>query len=173
MTTILCVRKKNRVVMAGDGQVSMQNTFMKPSARKLRSTFDGKVIAGFAGSTADAFTLFEKFDEKLEQYNGKLLRSAVELAKEWRTDKMLRNLEALLAVSSAEASLIISGNGDVIEPDDGLIGIGSGGMYALAAAPALIDTNLSSRKIAEKSMKIASEICIYTNNQITYEELEF
>ena len=173
MTTILCVRKKNSVVMAGDGQVSMQNTIMKPSARKLRNTFEGKVIAGFAGSTADAFTLFEKFDEKLEQYNGKLLRSAVELAKEWRTDKMLRNLEALLAVSSAEASLIISGNGDVIEPDDGLIGIGSGGMYALAAARALIDTNLSPRKIAEKSMEIASEICIYTNNQITYEELEF
>jgi len=173
MTTILCVRKKNRVVMAGDGQVSMQNTIMKPSARKLRNTFDGKVIAGFAGSTADAFTLFEKFDEKLEQYNGKLLRSAVGLAREWRTDKMLRNLEALLAVSSAEASLIISGNGDVIEPDDGLIGIGSGGMYALAAARALIDTNLSPRKIAEKSMGIAAEICIYTNNQITYEELEF
>jgi len=173
MTSILCVRKKNRVVMAGDGQVSMQNTIMKPSARKLRNTFDGKVIAGFAGSTADAFTLFEKFDEKLEQYNGKLLRAAVELAKEWRTDKMLRNLEALLAVSSAEASLIISGNGDVMEADDGLMGIGSGGMYALAAARALIDTNLSPLKIAEKSMKIASEICIYTNNQITYEELEF
>ena len=159
--------------MAGDGQVSLQNTIMKPSARKLRITFDGKVIAGFAGSTADAFTLFEKFDEKLEQYNGKLLRSAVELAKEWRTDKMLRNLEALLAVSSAEASLIISGNGDVIEPDDGLIGIGSGGMYALAAARALIDTKLSSRKIAEKSMKIAADICIYTNNKINIEELEF
>ena len=173
MTTILCVRKKNRVVMAGDGQVSMQNTIMKPSAHKLRNTFDGKVIVGFAGSTADAFTLFEKFDEKLEQYNGKLLRSAVELAKEWRTDKMLRNLEALLAVSNSEASLIISGNGDVVEPDDGLIGIGSGGMYALAAARALIDTNLTPRKIAEKSMKIASEICIYTNNQISYEELEF
>jgi ATP-dependent HslUV protease subunit HslV len=139
----------------------------------LRNTFDGKVIAGFAGSTADAFTLFEKFDEKLEQYNGKLLRSAVELAKEWRTDKMLRNLEALLAVSSAEASLIISGNGDVIEPDDGLIGIGSGGMYALAAARALMDTKLSPRKIAEKSMKIAAEICIYTNENITYEELKF
>jgi len=173
MTTILCVRKKNQVVMAGDGQVSLQNTVMKPSARKLRITFDGKVIAGFAGSTADAFTLFEKFDEKLEQYNGKLLRSAVELAKEWRTDKMLRNLEALLAVSSAEASLIISGNGDVIEPDDGLIGIGSGGMYALAAARALIDTKLSPRKIAEKSMKIAADICIYTNDKITYEELEY
>jgi ATP-dependent HslUV protease subunit HslV len=126
-----------------------------------------------AGSTADAFTLFEKFDEKLEQYNGKLLRSAVELAKEWRTNKMLRNLEALLAVSSAEASLIISGNGDVIEPDDGLIGIGSGGMYALAAARALMDTKLSSRKIAEKSMKIAADICIYTNDKVTYEELEY
>jgi ATP-dependent HslUV protease subunit HslV len=159
--------------MAGDGQVSMQNTIMKPSARKLRNTFGGKVIAGFAGSTADAFTLFEKFDEKLEQYNGKLLRSAVELAKEWRTNKMLRNLEALLAVSSAEASLIISGNGDVIEPDDGLIGIGSGGMYALAAARALMDTKLSPRKIAEKSMKIAADICIYTNDKITYEELEY
>jgi ATP-dependent HslUV protease subunit HslV len=173
MTTILCVRKDNQIVMAGDGQVSMQNTIMKPSARKLRNTFDGKVIAGFAGSTADAFTLFEKFDEKLEQYNGKLLRSAVELAKEWRTNKMLRNLEALLAVSSAEASLIISGNGDVIEPDDGLIGIGSGGMYALAAARALMDTKLSPRKIAEKSMKIAADICIYTNDKITYEELEY
>ncbi|MEC7887041.1 MAG: ATP-dependent protease subunit HslV [SAR324 cluster bacterium] len=173
MTTILCVRKDNQIVMAGDGQVSMQNTIMKPSARKLRNTFDGKVIAGFAGSTADAFTLFEKFDEKLEQYNGKLLRSAVELAKEWRTDKMLRNLEALLAVSSAEASLIISGNGDVVEPDDGLIGIGSGGMYALAAARALIDTKISPRKIAEKSMKIAADICIYTNDKITYEELEY
>ena len=173
MTTILCVRKNNQIVMAGDGQVSLQNTVMKPSARKLRITFDGKVMAGFAGSTADAFTLFEKFDEKLEQYNGKLLRSAVELAKEWRTDKMLRNLEALLAVSSAEASLIISGNGDVIEPDDGLIGIGSGGMYALAAARALIDTKLNSRKIAEKSMKIAAEICIYTNDNISYEELKY
>jgi len=173
MTTILCVRKDNKIVMAGDGQVSLQNTIMKPSARKLRVTFDGKVVAGFAGSTADAFTLFEKFDEKLEQYNGKLLRSAVELAKEWRTDKMLRNLEALLAVSSAEASLIISGNGDVIEPDDGLIGIGSGGMYALAAARALMETKLSSRKIAERAMKIASEICIYTNDKIILEELEY
>ena len=173
MTTILCVRKDNQIVMAGDGQVSMQNTIMKPSARKLRNTFDGKVIGGFAGSTADAFTLFEKFDEKLEQYNGKLLRSAVELAKEWRTDKMLRNLEALLAVSSAEASLVISGNGDVIEPDDGLIGIGSGGMYALAAARALMETKISPRKIAEKSMKIAADICIYTNDKITYEELEY
>ena len=139
---------------------------------RSRRTFDGKVIAGFAGSTADAFTLFEKFDEKLEQYNGRLIRSAVELAKEWRTNKMLRSLEALLAVCSEEASLIISGNGDVIEPDDGLIGIGSGGMYALSAARALIDTDMGAREITEKSMQIAADICIYTNSQIQFEEIE-
>ena len=172
MTTILSVRKNNRVVMAGDGQVSMGNTVTKASARKIRRTFDGKVIAGFAGSTADAFTLFEKFDEKLEQYNGRLIRSAVELAKEWRTNKMLRSLEALLAVCSEEASLIISGNGDVIEPDDGLIGIGSGGMYALSAARALIDIEIGAREITEKSMQIAADICIYTNSQIQFEEIE-
>ena len=172
MTTILSVRKNNRVVMAGDGQVSMGNTVTKASARKIRRTFNGKVIAGFAGSTADAFTLFEKFDEKLEQYNGRLIRSAVELAKEWRTNKMLRSLEALLAVCSEEASLIISGNGDVIEPDDGLIGIGSGGMYALSAARALIDTDIGAREITEKSMQIAADICIYTNSQIQFEEIE-
>ena len=172
MTTILSVRKNNRVVMAGDGQVSMGNTVTKASARKIGRTFDGKVIAGFAGSTADAFTLFEKFDEKLEQYNGRLIRSAVELAKEWRTNKMLRSLEALLAVCSEEASLIISGNGDVIEPDDGLIGIGSGGMYALSAARALIDTEIGAREITEKSMQIAADICIYTNSQIQFEEIE-
>ena len=172
MTTILSVRKNNRVVMAGDGQVSMGNTVTKASARKIRRTFDGKVVAGFAGSTADAFTLFEKFDEKLEQYNGRLIRSAVELAKEWRTNKMLRSLEALLAVCSEEASLIISGNGDVIEPDDGLIGIGSGGMYALSAARALIDTEIGAREITEKSMQIAADICIYTNSQIQFEEIE-
>tara|TARA_B100001248_G_C27163301_1_gene354483 strand:- start:54 stop:575 length:522 start_codon:yes stop_codon:yes gene_type:complete len=172
MTTIISVRKNNRVVMAGDGQVSMGNTVTKASARKIRRTFDGKVIAGFAGSTADAFTLFEKFDEKLEQYNGRLIRSAVELAKEWRTNKMLRSLEALLAVCSEEASLIISGNGDVIEPDDGLIGIGSGGMYALSAARALIDTEIGAREITEKSMQIAADICIYTNSQIQFEEIE-
>ena len=172
MTTILSVRKNNRVVMAGDGQVSMGNTVTKASARKIRRTFDGKVIAGFAGSTADAFTLFEKFDEKLEQYNGRLIRSAVELAKEWRTNKMLRSLEALLAVCSEEASLIISGNGDVIEPDDGLIGIGSGGMYALSAARALIDTEIGAREITEKSMQIAADICIYTNSQIQFEEID-
>ena len=158
--------------MAGDGQVSMGNTVTKASAKKIRRTFDGKVIAGFAGSTADAFTLFEKFDEKLEQYNGRLIRSAVELAKEWRTNKMLRSLEALLAVCSEEASLIISGNGDVIEPDDGLIGIGSGGMYALSAARALIDTEIGAREITEKSMQIAADICIYTNSQIQFEEIE-
>ena len=158
--------------MAGDGQVSMGNTVTKASARKIRITFDGKVIAGFAGSTADAFTLFEKFDEKLEQYNGRLIRSAVELAKEWRTNKMLRSLEALLAVCSEEASLIISGNGDVIEPDDGLIGIGSGGMYALSAARALVDTEMEAREITEKSMQIAADICIYTNSQIQFEEIE-
>ncbi len=172
MTTILSVRKNNLVVMAGDGQVSMGNTVTKASARKIRRTFDGKVIAGFAGSTADAFTLFEKFDEKLEQYNGRLIRSAVELAKEWRTNKMLRSLEALLAVCSEEASLIISGNGDVIEPDDGLIGIGSGGMYALSAARALIDSEMEAREITEKSMQIAADICIYTNSQIQFEEIE-
>ena len=172
MTTIISVRKNNRVVMAGDGQVSMGNTVTKASARKIRRTFDGKVIAGFAGSTADAFTLFEKFDEKLEQYNGRLIRSAVELAKEWRTNKMLRSLEALLAVCSEEASLIISGNGDVIEPDDGLIGIGSGGMYALSAARALVDTKMGAREITEKSMQIAADICIYTNSQIQFEEIE-
>ena len=172
MTTIISVRKNNRVVMAGDGQVSMGNTVTKASARKIRRTFDGKVIAGFAGSTADAFTLFEKFDEKLEQYNGRLIRSAVELAKEWRTNKMLRSLEALLAVCSEEASLIISGNGDVIEPDDGLIGIGSGGMYALSAARALIDTEMGAKEITEKSMQIAADICIYTNSQIQFEEIE-
>ena len=172
MTTIISVRKNNRVVMAGDGQVSMGNTVTKASARKIRRTFDGKVIAGFACSTADAFTLFEKFDEKLEQYNGRLIRSAVELAKEWRTNKMLRSLEALLAVCSEEASLIISGNGDVIEPDDGLIGIGSGGMYALSAARALIDTEIGAREITEKSMQIAADICIYTNSQIQFEEIE-
>ncbi len=150
----------------------MGNTVTKASARKIRRTFDGKVIAGFAGSTADAFTLFEKFDEKLEQYNGRLIRSAVELAKEWRTNKMLRSLEALLAVCSEEASLIISGNGDVIEPDDGLIGIGSVGMYALSAARALIDSEMEAREITEKSMQIAADICIYTNSQIQFEEIE-
>lgn len=173
MTTILCIRKDNAVVMAGDGQVTMGNTVMKATATKIRRTYEGKVLAGFAGSTADAFALFEKFDEKLEQYSGQLVRSAVELAKEWRTNKMLRNLEALLAVASKEASLVISGNGDVIEPDDGIIAIGSGGSYALAAARALINSELPAKAIAEKAMHIAADICLYTNQKISFEELKF
>ncbi|MBF0286941.1 MAG: ATP-dependent protease subunit HslV [SAR324 cluster bacterium] len=173
MTTILCIRKENSVVMAGDGQVTMGNTIMKATATKIRLTYNGNVIAGFAGSTADAFTLFEKFDEKLEQYSGQLIRSAVELAKEWRTNKMLRNLEALLAVASKDASLIISGNGDVIEPDDGIISIGSGGPYALAASRALIDSDLTAQEIAEKAMFIAADICLYTNQHLSFEEIRF
>ncbi len=173
MTTILCVRKNNSVVIAGDGQVTLGNTIMKAGATKIRRTYGGKVLAGFAGSTADAFALFEKFDEKLEQYNGQLVRAAVELAKEWRTSKILKNLEALLAVVSAESSLIISGNGDVIEPDDGIVAIGSGGPYALAAARALIDTDLSAKEIVNKAMKIAGEICLYTNQQLSFEELSY
>lgn len=174
MTTILCVRKSNKVVIAGDGQVTIGNTVMKSNARKIRKTYNDRILAGFAGSTADAFTLFEKFDAKVEEYNGNLIRSAVELAKEWRTNKMLRNLEALLAVADAEQSLIISGNGDVIEPDDGLIAIGSGGHFALAAARALIqNTNLDAREIVTKSMDIASSICIYTNPNIFTEEIEY
>ncbi len=173
MTTILCIRKDNAVVMAGDGQVTMGNTVMKSTATKIRCTYEGKVLAGFAGSTADAFALFEKFDEKLEQYSGQLVRAAVELAKEWRTNKMLRNLEALLAVASKEAALMISGNGDVIEPDDGIIAIGSGGPYALAAARALLDSDLPAKAIAEKSMRIAGDICLYTNQQFSFEELQF
>lgn len=173
MTTILCIRKDNAVVMAGDGQVTMGNTVMKSTATKIRRTYEGKVLAGFAGSTADAFALFEKFDEKLEQYSGQLVRAAVELAKEWRTNKILRNLEALLAVASKEASLMISGNGDVIEPDDGIIAIGSGGPYALAAARALLDSELPAKAIAEKSMHIAGDICLYTNQRFSFEELQF
>ena len=172
MTTILSVRKGNSVVMAGDGQVSMHNTVMKPSARKLRNTFDGKVIAGFAGSTADAFTLFEKFEGKLEKYSGHLTRSAVELAKDWRTDKILRNLEALLIVADKEVSLLISGNGDVIEPQDSIIAIGSGGSFAQSAAKALYDsTELSAEEIVKKSLTIASDICIYTNSNLTIEKI--
>ncbi len=173
MTTILCIRKEDTVVMAGDGQVTMGNTVMKATATKIRRTYNGKIIAGFAGSTADAFTLFEKFDEKLEQYSGQLIRSAVELAKEWRTNKMLRNLEALLAVASKDASLIISGNGDVIEPDDGIIAIGSGGPYALAASRALIDSDLTAKEVAEKAMAIAADICLYTNLHLSFEEISF
>jgi ATP-dependent HslUV protease subunit HslV len=171
-TTILSVRHKGKVVMAGDGQVTLEHTIMKHTAKKVRKIYHDKVLAGFAGATADAFTLFAKFEEKLEQFNGNLIRAAVELAKEWRTDRILRRLEALLIIADAEHSLIISGNGDVIEPDNGVTAIGSGGPYAQAAAMALTQfSDLDARAIAEEAMKIASSICIYTNNQIVIEEL--
>ncbi|MBS3918850.1 MAG: ATP-dependent protease subunit HslV [Deltaproteobacteria bacterium] len=171
-TTILCVRHKGKVVMAGDGQVTLEHTVMKHTARKVRRIYQDRVLAGFAGATADAFTLFAKFEEKLEQYNGNLLRAAVELAKDWRTDRILRRLEALLIIADKEHSLVISGNGDVIEPDDGVTAIGSGGPYAHAAAKALIEfSDLDARAIAEEAMKIAASICIYTNNRIILEEL--
>ena len=171
-TTILAIRHKGKVVMAGDGQVTLENTVMKHKARKVRRLYQDKVLAGFAGTTADAFTLFERFEEKLEQYNGNLLRAAVELAKDWRTDRLLRRLEALLLVADRDHSLIVSGNGDVVEPDDGIVAIGSGGPYAQAAAKALaLHSSLGAREIAEEAMRIASEICIYTNDQIVIEEL--
>lgn len=171
-TTILCVRHKGKVVMAGDGQVTLEHTVMKHTARKVRRIYQDRVLAGFAGATADAFTLFAKFEEKLEQYNGNLLRGAVELAKDWRTDRILRRLEALLIIADKEHSLVISGNGDVIEPDDGVTAIGSGGPYAHAAAKALIQfSDLDARAIAEEAMKIAASICIYTNDRIILEEL--
>lgn len=171
-TTILSVRHKGKVVMAGDGQVTLEHTIMKHTAKKVRKIYHDKVLAGFAGATADAFTLFAKFEEKLEQYSGNLMRAAVELAKDWRTDRVLRRLEALLIVADPEHSLVISGNGDVIEPDDEVAAIGSGGPYAHAAAIALTHfSNLDARAIAEEAMKIAASICIYTNNQVVLEEL--
>jgi ATP-dependent HslUV protease subunit HslV len=171
-TTILCVRHKGMVVMAGDGQVTLQHTVMKHTARKVRRIYQDRVLAGFAGATADAFTLFAKFEEKLEQYNGNLLRAAVELAKDWRTDRILRRLEALLIIADKEHSLVISGNGDVIEPDDGVTAIGSGGPYAHAAAKALTQfSDLDARGIAEEALRIAASICIYTNDRIILEEL--
>ncbi len=171
-TTILCVRHKGKVVMAGDGQVTLEHTIMKHTAKKVRRIYHDKILAGFAGSTADAFTLFAKFEEKLEKHNGSLLRAAVELAKDWRTDRILRRLEALLIVADPERSLIISGNGDVIEPDDGVTAIGSGGPYAHAAAKALTAfSNLDAKAVVEEAMKIATSICIYTNDQIIIEEL--
>ena len=172
-TTILSIRRHGKVVIGGDGQVSLGNTIMKGNARKVRRLFQGKVIAGFAGGTADAFTLFERFEEKLDKYQGKLMRAAVEMAKDWRTDKMLRRLEALLVVADKEHSLIITGNGDVIEPEDSLMAIGSGGPYAQAAARALLDkTELSAREIVESGLKIAGDICVYTNHNNTIEELD-
>jgi ATP-dependent HslUV protease subunit HslV len=171
-TTILAVRHKGKVAVAGDGQVSMGQTVLKHSANKVRRLYNNRVIAGFAGATADAFTLFEKFEAKLEQFNGNLKRAAVELAKDWRTDRVLRRLDALLIIADAEHSLVVSGAGDVIEPDDGVIAIGSGGNYALAAARVLIKhTQLDARAIAEEAMRTAASICVYTNEQITVEEL--
>lgn len=173
-TTILSVRRNGRVVIGGDGQVSLGNTIMKGNARKVRRLYKNQVIAGFAGGTADAFTLFERFEAKLESHGGQLVRAAVELAKDWRTDRALRRLEALLAVANSEASLIITGNGDVIQPEQDLIAIGSGGSFALSAARALFDnTDMQARDIVEKSLTIAGDICVYTNHQFTIEELEY
>jgi ATP-dependent HslUV protease subunit HslV len=171
-TTVLCVRRDNKVVMAGDGQVTLGEGVIKHSARKIRRLYQDKILAGFAGSTADAFSLFSRFESKLEQYHGNLGRAAVELGKDWRTDKMLRQLEALLLVADQNQTFLISGQGDVIEPDSGIAAIGSGGPYATAAATALMDhTELPARAIAEEAMKIAGRICIYTNDRITIEEL--
>ncbi|MBL8172401.1 MAG: ATP-dependent protease subunit HslV [Acidobacteria bacterium] len=171
-TTILAVRRGDKVVVAGDGQVTMGDTIMKSGARKVRRLYGDKVVAGFAGASADAFALFQRFESKLEQFHGQLNRAAVELAKDWRTDKMMRNLEALLVVADGNSTLVISGNGDVIEPDDGIVAIGSGGPYALAAARALtVHTQLSAREIAEAAMKIAGQICIYSNQNLVFEEI--
>src|SRR6476660_4208046 len=172
-TTVLCVRRNHKVVMAGDGQVTFGQEVLKASAKKLRRLYNGKILAGFAGSTADAFALFARFESKLEQHNGNLARSVVELAKEWRTDRVLRHLEALLLVADPKSMFIVSGNGDVIEPDEGVAGIGSGGPFAVSAATALLrNTKMSAKRIAEESMSIAGKICIYTNDNVTYEELE-
>ncbi len=172
-TTVLCVRRDDKVVMAGDGQVTLGESVIKHGAKKIRRLYQDKILAGFAGSTADAFTLFSRFEAKLEQYHGNLGRSAVELAKDWRTDKYLRHLEALLLVSDKDQTFLLSGQGDVIEPDTGIAAIGSGGPFAQAAAQALADhTKLSPREIAEESMKIAGRMCIYTNDKVTIEEFD-
>ncbi|MES2301514.1 MAG: ATP-dependent protease subunit HslV [Pseudomonadota bacterium] len=170
-TTIIGVKKSGRTVIAGDGQVSMGNTVMKPNARKVRRIGEGKVIAGFAGATADAFTLFERLERKLEQHRGQLMRAAVELAKDWRTDKYLRNLEALMIVADAETMLILTGNGDVLEPEGGIAAIGSGGNYALAAAKALTDYEDDPEKIARRAMQVAADVCVFTNDRVTLEEI--
>jgi ATP-dependent HslUV protease subunit HslV len=172
-TTVICVRRDAKVVMAGDGQVTLGSEVLKGTARKLRRLYNDKILAGFAGSTADAFALFSRFETKLEQFNGNLPRSVVELAKEWRTDRALRHLEALLLVADATNTYLVSGNGDVIEPDEGISAIGSGGPFAMSAALALLrNTKLSARHIAEQAMAIAGKICIYTNDNVTYEELD-
>jgi len=171
-TTVLCVRRDGKVVMAGDGQVTLGHEVLKGAARKLRRLYNDKILAGFAGSTADAFALFSRFESKLEQFNGNLPRAVVELAKEWRTDRVLRHLEALLLVADAKSIYLVSGNGDVIEPDEDVAAIGSGGPFATSAALALLrNTKLSSRRIAEEAMKIAGKICIYTNDNVIFEEL--
>ncbi|MGE4430760.1 MAG: ATP-dependent protease subunit HslV [Sphingobium sp.] len=171
-TTILSVRKNGRVVVAGDGQVSMGQTVMKPNARKVRRLHDGSVIGGFAGATADAFTLFERLEAKLERHNGQLMRAAVELAKDWRTDKYLRNLEAMMAVADKETTLILTGNGDVLEPVDGIAAIGSGGNFALSAARALMEYEADAEVLARKAMAIAGDLCVYTNHEVTLEALD-
>lgn len=171
-TTIIGVKRGDKVVIAGDGQVSMGNTVMKPNARKVRRIGEGgKVVAGFAGATADAFTLFERLETKLEQYSGQLLRASVELAKDWRTDKYLRNLEALMIVADDESLLVLTGNGDVLEPEGGIAAIGSGGNYALAAARALSDYEADAEQIARKAMAVAADICVFTNGNLTVEEV--
>ena len=171
-TTILSVRKGNKVVIVGDGQVSLGSTVIKANAKKVRRIGDGTVIAGFAGSTADAFALFERLEEKLERYNGQLTRACVEMAKDWRTDRYLRKLEAMMAVVDKDVSLILTGTGDVLEPTDGLIAIGSGGNYALAAAKALMGQDLDAEEIGKRALEIAAEICVYTNNNLTVETLD-
>jgi ATP-dependent HslUV protease, peptidase subunit HslV len=171
-TTILSVRKSGKVVIAGDGQVSAGNTVMKPNARKVRPLGDGSVIAGFAGATADAFTLFERLEAKLERHSGQLMRAAVELAKDWRTDKYLRNLEAMLIVADKDVTLVVTGNGDVLEPEAGVAAIGSGGNFALAAARALVDYESDPEVLARKAMAIAAELCVYTNDRLTVESLD-
>jgi ATP-dependent HslUV protease subunit HslV len=172
-TTVICVRRDNKVVMAGDGQVTLGSEVIKGTAKKLRRLYSDKVLAGFAGSTADAFALFSRFETKLEQFNGNVSRSVVELAKDWRTDRALRHLEALLLVADRSCTYLVSGTGDVIEPDEGIAAIGSGGPFATAAATALLrNTKLSARRIAEEAMAIAAKICIYTNENVTFEELE-
>ena len=171
-TTILSVRRGGKVIIAGDGQVSMGNTVMKPNAKKVRRIGDGSVIAGFAGATADAFTLFERLEAKLERHQGQLMRAAVELAKDWRTDKYLRNLEALMIVADKDVTLILTGNGDVLEPEAGIAAIGSGGNYALAAARALVDYEPDAETVARKAMAIAAEVCVFTNDRLTIETLD-
>jgi ATP-dependent HslUV protease subunit HslV len=171
-TTILSVRRSGKVVIIGDGQVSMGQTVMKPNARKVRRLGDGSVIGGFAGATADAFTLFERLERKLEQHQGQLLRAAVELAKDWRTDKYLRNLEAMMIVADKDVTLILTGNGDVLEPEAGIAAIGSGGNFALAAARALVEYEADAEKLCRKAMAIAAELCVYTNDRLTVESMD-